>query len=71
MYGSMNTIVHFTGPSLSEKLTPLPPKMEEEEEEDCADATKLSDGAKASTKRDALIIISGGEYINNTGEAAG
>ena len=43
MYGSMSMTVHFTGPSLSAKLTPLPPNMEEEEEEEeegCADATK-------------------------------
>ena len=58
MYGSMSMTVHFTGPSLSAKLTPLPPNMEEEEEEEeegCADATKLRDGAKASAKRDALV----------------
>ena len=67
MYGSMSMTVHFTGPSLSAKLTPLPPNMEEEEEEEegCADITKLRDGAKASAKRGALVkmcIVSGGEY---------
>jgi len=60
MYGSMKCMTHFTGPSSFAKVAPSPPKMprrfeEEEEEEGCADATKLCDGAKASTTKDALI----------------